>query len=202
MKQSNCRLILVMCGLVGILIIAFASFGYLVKLPGEEPYSELYLLGPQQNLGNYPNDVGVSQNYLVYVGVSNHLGSSGYYVLYVKLINQTDFLPNATADTPSPLQPLYEYRSVIQNNETVYLPLNFSFAGNLVNSDQSLINKVSINDSTIKVDEFSRWDSSTKTYPYMLTVELWLYNAHTNSIEYNSRFVDLQLNFTGKAQST
>ena len=45
---------------------------------------------------NYPYNIAVGQNYSVYVNVGNHLGSSAYYVLYVKLGNQTDQLPNGT----------------------------------------------------------------------------------------------------------
>ena len=56
---------------------------------------------------NYLFNVAIGQNYSVYVGVGNHMGSSVYYVLYAKFSNQTDQMPNVTAGTPNPLQPLY-----------------------------------------------------------------------------------------------
>lgn len=197
MKLSSYKLVFVLIGVIGVLIIGFASFAYVIQVPGQTPYSELYLLGPQQNMENYPYNVANDQNYSVYVGVTNHLGYSAYYVLYVKLANQTDTLPNATTGNPSPLPPIYEYQFVVGNDNPVEFPLNFSFSGRCTNSNQSFINQISINNLTVTVDKSAAWDSSSTSYTYVLTVELWLYNTHTDSIEYNDRFVDLQLNFTG-----
>ena len=56
-----------------------------VFLSGEQ-FSELYLLGPNQMAENYPSNIAVGQNYSSLRGCRKSLGSSAYYVLYVKLI--------------------------------------------------------------------------------------------------------------------
>lgn len=49
-------------------------------------------------------------NYLIYVGVGNHMVCLAYYVVYVKFRNQTGSLPNVTAGKPSPLPPSFKFR--------------------------------------------------------------------------------------------
>jgi uncharacterized membrane protein len=110
------KLVFVVLGLIGILLIAFPALGDVFRLPAGEEFSELYLLGPEHMAYNYPFTIVVGQNYSIYACVGNHLGSSAYYVLYVKLGNQTDQMPNATLRKPSSLQPLYEYRFFVQDN--------------------------------------------------------------------------------------
>ena len=98
-------------GLIGVSIIAAPAIASAIpSLPRGAQFSELYLLGPNQMAADYPSNIAVGQNYSVYVGVGNQLGSSSYYVLYVKLGNATDPMPNNTRGIPSSLEPLYEYR--------------------------------------------------------------------------------------------
>src|SRR5665647_2933609 len=116
MKLGDYKLIFVAAALIGSLLIASPAIASAIRLPEGEQFSELYLLGPSKMAENYPSNIAVGENYSVYVNVGNHLASSAYYALYVKLGNQTDQLPNATRGTPSPLEPLYEYRfSIIDN---------------------------------------------------------------------------------------
>ena len=87
MKLEDYKLVFVVVGLIGVLLIATPALDGTIHLPGGEQFSELYLLGPNQMAENYPSNIAVDQNYSVYVGVGNQLGSSAYYVLYVKLGN-------------------------------------------------------------------------------------------------------------------
>ena len=199
MKLAGYQLVFVAVCLIGVLLIATPALGGVIRLPGGEQFSELYLLGPEQMASNYPFNVTVGQNYSLYVGVGNHLGSSAYYALYIKLQNQTDFLPNATTGETSPLQPLYEYRFFVQEGKTWEAPLTFSISEASTNANQSLIKRLSINNDVIDVNKIATWDSNTTTYSYTLLVELWAYNIQSNSIEYNNRFVCLRLNFTSNA---
>ena len=113
MKLGDFKLIFVAVALVGVLVIASPAIAGAVRAPAGERFSELYLLGPEGMAQNYPSNIAVGQNYAVYVNVGNHLGSSAYYVLYVKLANATDQLPNSHLGTPSLIAPLYE-KSVLQ----------------------------------------------------------------------------------------
>jgi len=196
MKLEGYKLIFVVVGLIGVLLIATPALFRVIRLPGGEQFSELYLLGPDHNAQNYPFDIAVGQNYSVYVDVGNHLGSSAFYVLYIKLGNGTDQMPNATLGTPSSLHPLYEYRFSIQDGMTWESLVNFSFSSASVSGNNSQINTLQINDVAFNVDKSSIMDSDKTAFTYRLLFELWIYDSSFNAISFNDRFVDLQLSLT------
>ena len=196
MKLEGYKLVFVAVGLIGVLLIASPALGGVIRLPGGEQFSELYLLGPDHMAENYPFNIAVGQNYSVYVDVGNHLGSSAYYVLYVKFGNQTDQMPNATLETPSILQPLYEYRFSIQDSMNWESLLNFSVSNAAIQGNNSQINTLQINDVAFNADKHAMWNSNSATFTYQLFFELWIYNVQTGSVEFNNRFVNLQLNLT------
>jgi hypothetical protein len=183
-------------GLIGVLLIASPAIAGVIPVPGEEKFSELYLLGPNQMAENYPYNIAVGQNYSVYVNVGNHLGSSAYYVIFAKLGNLTDKLPNSTSTTPSPLAPLYEYRFSIKDGQNWASLLTFSVPKATIQPANSQINTLKINDLTLNIEKPAIWNSNSTTFTYRLFFELWLYNTQTGSIEFNNRFVSLQLNLT------
>jgi uncharacterized membrane protein len=196
MKLGDYKLIFVAVGLIGVLLIASPAIAGAIRLPGGEQFSELYLLGPNQMAQNYPYNIAVGQNYSVYVNVANQLGSSAYYVLYVKFGNATDQLPNNTLGTPSPLQPLYEYRFSIPDGMNWQSLLDFSVSNATIQGNNSQINTLQVNDVTFSVDKPALWNSNSTTFTYRLFFELWLYNTQTESSDFNNRFVTLQLNLT------
>ncbi len=204
MKLDGYKLIFVVVGLIGVLLIATPALVDVIRLPGipgGSQFSELYLLGPDQTATNYPSNIAVGMNYSVYVDVGNQLGSSAYYVLYVKLGNETDPLPNNALGTPSSLPPLYEYRFSIQNSIYWESLLNFSISSALISGTSSQINTLQINGVAFNVDKPAMWNSNSTTFTYRLFFELWIYNAQSNQIEYNNRYVRLQLNLTSNAYS-
>ena len=196
MKLGEYKLVFVAVGLIGVLLIASPALAGAIRLPGGEQFSELYLLGPDRMAENYPFDIAVGQNYSVYVGVGNHLGSSAYYVLYVKFGNQTDQMPNATLGTPSSLQPLYEYRFSIQDSVNWESLLNFSVSNASIQGNNSQINTLQINGVTFNVDKLAIWNTNSTTFTYRLFFELWRYNVQSNSQQFDGRFVSLNLNLT------
>jgi uncharacterized membrane protein len=196
MKLEDYKLVFVAVGLIGVLLIATPALAGAIRPPGGEQFSELYLLGPEHTAENYPSNIAIGQNYSVYVDVGNQLGSSAYYVLYVKLGNEIDPLPNNTLGTPSPLQPLYEYRFSIQDSMNWERLLNFSVSNAAIQGNNSQINTLKINDVTYNVDKPAIWNSNSTTFTYRLFFELWIYNTQTGSAEYNIRYVKLQLNLT------
>jgi len=196
MKLEGYKLVFVAVGLIGVLLIATPALAGAIHLPSGEQFSELYLLGPDHMAENYPYNIAVGQNYSVYVDVGNQLGSSAYYVLYVKLGNETDPRPNNNAGTPSSLPPLYEYRFSIQDNQTWDSLLTFAVSNALISGNNSQINTLQINGAAFNVDKPSMWDSNNTAFRYQLLFELWIYNDKSNSIEYNDRFVDMILNLS------
>jgi uncharacterized membrane protein len=196
MKLGDFKLIFIAVALVGVLLIASPAIAGAIRAPAGEAFSELYLLGPEQMAQNYPSNIAVGQNYSVYVNVGNHLGSSACYVLYVKLANASDQLPNTAQGTPSPLAPLYEYRFSIQDNTVWQRLLSFKVTNAQTTPTNAQINTLQINDATFNVEKSAIWNSNSTTFTYRLFFELWLYNGQTGSVEFNNRYVSLQLNLT------
>ena len=196
MKLGDYKLIFIAAALIGSLLITSPAISGAIRLPEGEHFSELYLLGPNQMAENYPYNIAVGENYSVYVNVGNHLGSLAYYVLYVKLGNETDQLPNSTTGTPSPLAPLYEYRFSIPDTTNWQSLLKFSVTNAAIQATNSQINTLQINDVLHNVDKPAIWNSNSTTFTYRLFFELWIYNVQKGSVEFNDRYVSLQLNLT------
>ncbi len=195
MKLGDCKLIFIVVALIGSLLIASPTIADAIRIPDGEPFSELYLLGPECMAQNYPSNIAIGQNYSVYINVGNHLGSSAYYLLYVKLANATDQLPDTPLGAPSPLEPLYEYRFSIPDNTNWQSQLQFSVSKATIQGNNSQINTLTINGITYNVEKFAKWDSNNTKFAYRLFFELWTYNE-TGAVEFSHRFVSLQLNLT------
>jgi uncharacterized membrane protein len=196
MKLNEYKIIFISIGLVGILLIATPALAELIKVPGDEPFSELYVLNAQHTASNYPFNIYPNQNYSVYVDVGNHLGSSAYYTVYFKLLNQTDTPPNATTGMPSPVLPIYEYRFAVQDNQTHENPFAFSFNFAPISGNQSSVSKMTINEDIFNINKSSVLASNMTKSNYQLFMELWLYNSKSSSFEYNNRSLHLLLNLT------
>ena len=202
MKLEGYKLIFVVVALIGVLLIATPALGnaiHLPSVPGGAQFSELFLLGSNKTAENYPSNIAIGQSYSVYVGVGNQLGASAYYVLNVKLGNETDQLPNNTFGTPSSLQPLYEYRFSVRNNENWERLLNFSASNASISGSNSQIKTLEINGLAFNVEKPAIWNSTTNNFMYHLIFELWRYNIQSNSIQFDDRFVNLNLYFVGSA---
>jgi uncharacterized membrane protein len=126
MILKNYKIAFTTIALIGVLLIATPALSIYVHLPSGTQFSDIYLLGPNHLATGYPFDITVGQNYTTYVVIANHLVAPAYYIAYVKLRNQTDLLPNVTTGMPSPVQPLYEYRSFLGNGENCIYTLTFS----------------------------------------------------------------------------
>jgi len=106
-------------------------------------------------------------------------------------------LPNATAGTPSPLSPLYEYRVFLRDGGTWEAPLTFSFSEVSFFNNQSFVESLVINDVVFSVDKLALWDGENNGFYYQVFMELWIYNAGSDDFEFHNRFVSLWLNMTG-----
>ena len=188
LKLDDYKIFFVVLGLMTILLFASPTLALVFRLPGGERFSELWILGPNHMAENYVFDVNEGETHLVYVGIGNHMGSSSYYVLYVKLRNQTEPLPNATLGTPSPLQPLFEYRVFLQDGKNWEAPLNFSLSNIVFSGNQSLVENLTINNTTFRVDKAATNDPANNGYYYQLLIELWIYNQESDQIEFHNRF--------------
>lgn len=196
LKLDDYRFVFASVGLIGILLFASPTLSLVLRLPGGEMFSELWVLGPGHMAEDYPFNVGADVNYLVYVGVGNHMGSSAYYVVYVKFRSQTESLPNVTAGTPSPLPPLFEFRLFVEDGKSWEAPLTFSFSNVSFSENRSFVGSLMMNGVAFNVDKVASWDVENNGYFYQLFMELWIYNIKFQAFEFHNRFVWLWLNMS------
>ena len=197
MHIEEYKTLFVVGSLILMLVAVAPTLSLVVRIPsGSERFSELWLLGPAHTAENYPFNVSVNEQYRLFVGVGNHLGSSAYYVVYVKFSNQTQRLPNSTTSEPSPLPPLYEFRFVLSDGEVWETPLTFAIDNVFFQQNFSLVQEISINGIVFPVNCTSTWDSDRNGFYYQMFFELWLYNTMSNSFQYHNRFVGIWLNMT------
>jgi hypothetical protein len=147
----------------------------------------------------YPFNVRENDSYLVYVGVGNHMGSSTYYVLYVKFRNETEPLPNATAGVPSVLVPLYEYRVFLEDGRSGEVPLTFSFSSVSFSGGRCAVGNLTINGVVCGVEKSVSWNAGDSGYYYQLFVELWIYDRASDGFSFHNRFVSCWLNMTASS---
>ena len=196
MKLEDCKVVFAAVGLIGVLTLASPTLGLVLHLPGGEQFSELWVLGPGNMAEDYPFNVIAGMNYLVYVGVGCHMGSSTYYVVYVKFRNETEPLPDLTAGTASVLSILYKYRLFLEDGESSEFPLTFSFSNVSFSENQSTVGSVTINGVQSSVEDPVSWDTVNHGYYYQLFMELWIFDPALNVPSFNDRFISLWLNMT------
>jgi uncharacterized membrane protein len=196
MNLENHKILYIVVTAILALLIASPALQHFLVYPQTEYFTELWLLGPNQKAENYPYNITQNQDYHVFMGISNHLGSSGYYLVQVKFRNQNMSGPDSFQRTPSTLPTLYSFNVVVADKQTVQMPIDFSFGFNLVDS-QINFNRLTINDAQINLNGYSTsWNSTNNDYYGKLVFELWLYNSALGSFQYHERFVDLRLNMT------
>jgi hypothetical protein len=171
-------------------LMAFVSF------PEGEEFSELWILGPSRMVGGYPFNVSTSELYKVYLGVGNHMGDLEYYTVYVKFRNQTEPLPNSTAGLPSILEPVFEYRVFLRNNETWEKEFSFSFEDVSFEENVNRVSRVLIDGYAVDVDKIAVWDEENSGFYYELFFELWIYNTAVSGFHFHNRSVGFWLNMS------
>ena len=192
MNLEDYRVVFAVSGLILILVASAPTLSLVLPFSGGECFSELWILGPNHMAEDYPFNVVNDTVYNVFLGIGNHMGSSAYYMVYVKFRNQSEPLPNATAGTHSPLNATAEYRIFLQGGESWEAPITFSFLGN-----QSLIQSLIVNNVEFAVNKTALWDGENNGYYYQLFLELWIYDAESDAFQYHNRFVGIWLNMTG-----
>lgn len=90
MRASVNRNTIITSSLVAVLILAVCATVLIVVLPQPgEPFTELYLLGPNRKASDYPTNLTVNQTGKVTVGVINHENANVNYTLRVTLASKT-----------------------------------------------------------------------------------------------------------------
>ncbi len=193
---NNWKTVFAAVGLIGVLVFCLPNVSLFYRSAAGERFSELYVLGPTHMAEGYPFNVSQGSNYLVYLGVGNHLGNAAFYEVEVKLRNSEEDLPNSTLGVASSLPVLYNYRVFLGDNQVWEDSLTFSFSNVAVGVNVSSVGAIMINDALVNVGKSAVWDSANNGYFYELFMELWLFNATSNSFSFDNRFVGFWLNMT------
>jgi len=196
LKLEDYRTIFLIVSLVGVPVITSPALVFVFPARGGERFSELYVLGPNRMAEDYPSNMKADEAYKIFLGIGNHMGSSACYVLYVKLRNQSELLPNSTGGTPSPLPALYEYRVFLGDGGIWEKQVNFSFRGFSFYGNSCTVETLTVNGLDLHVGKVTSWDSENRGYYLQLFFELWIYNSESNGFSFHNRFVGIWLNMT------
>jgi len=123
-----------------------------------EPFSELGVLGPYMKIGDYPREVHIGEKFKLYIYVGNHMGRVMYYIVYIKLGNQSIPL-NFTYPYPAPI--IVGYERIIMHNESWIFPIYLSI--NETGINYRLVFELWIYNETTMSEQF-----------HQRTCQLWL----------------------------
>jgi len=184
------------------LIVASPALSRILVFPRTEFFSEMWLLGPNHNAEDFPYNVSRGQNYNIFLSVGNQLGYCAYYVVQVKLRNETQSMPTSIGpvedQTPSTMPSLFNISAFVADEQNWELPISFSFdyEANL-NESKVEFKSLAINDEVLDLEGYTTaWNGTKSLFYGNLIFELWIYNSQATVLSYHRRFVDLKLNMT------
>jgi len=193
---ENVKLFYVFSCVALCLVILSPALMAAVPFPEGEKFSELWILESNRMAEGYPFNVAAGGRHSILLGVGNQMGGLEHYLVYVKLRNQTEPFPNSTAGLPSALEPIFEYRVFLRNNETWEREVSFSFEEVSFEGDVCRISAVSVDWRFVNVDKVAVWDAERSGFFYQLFFELWIYDAEVSGFAFHSRSVGLWLNMS------
>lgn len=193
----NYKVIFFAVSLIGSLALALPALSLILPERTKERFSEIYILGPNRIAEEYPFNIKSNETYTIILGIGNHMGSSAYYAVYVKIRNSSERLPAVSKNEPSPLPTVYEYRTFIVNEGVVEKPINFSFNFQLSSEGKYCILKsLTINGVVFNLNKTIQWDPERKGFLINMLFELWIYNLKIGGFSFHNRFVGIWLNMT------
>jgi hypothetical protein len=208
------------------LLVVSPALQRILVYPQTEFFSEVWLLSSAHNAGGFPSNITANENYQVFLGGANHLGTCAYYVVEVKFRNQTQSAPDNFDKVPSNLPSLYNITMIVADKESWEQPGIFSLNYSFINVTETVYHNVTVSSdltghSTIEIRAenvtalqavysgvtfngvyldlkglTSDWDGQKSVFYGNLIFELWMYNEASNNFQYHERYVDLKLNMT------
>ena len=170
------------------LIFLSPTLAIIIPLPEGQEFSELWILGPTHMMENYPFNVSIGSNYHVFLGVGNQMGRLEYYLVKVKLRNQSESMPDSSLGVPSELPATYEYQLFLRDNSTWETEFTFSLRDVSSKGSVGRISTIVINGYALSVDKVATQDESDGGFYYELFFELWIYNATISGFQFHNRY--------------
>ncbi|MCW4010282.1 MAG: DUF1616 domain-containing protein [Candidatus Bathyarchaeota archaeon] len=133
-----------------IVVAFFVASPFFLPNGSGEPFSELGILGPNMNLGDYPSNIVAGDSVDLYVYVGNQMGKPMYYTVMVKLGD------NGTAVDPVAVDPVQQFVSIVPRNGTWFFPVNVPLTEAGLN--QRIIFELWIYNETLNQNQYhDRW---------------------------------------------
>jgi uncharacterized membrane protein len=194
-RMQQYRFLIIFAAAVMVLLAVSLVFQQVFVYPQTEFFTELSILGPEHKAENYPYNITSNEDYHVFLGITNHLGSSVHYQVEVKFRNELQSAPNSLTRTASTLPSLYNIDATVADNESWELPVTFRIDYSLADSNEVVFKSIKLNDATLPLTGLTTtYNSTTGIYYGNLVFELWVYNDTINAFQYHERFVDLKFN--------
>lgn len=197
MNRHEIKVLLLVIALVSVFLVASPALQPLFDFPQTEFFSEMWLLGPEHNAENYPYNVTLNENYVIFLGVGNQLGHPAQYLIQVKFRNLNQSAPDTFNHTSSSLPSLYNITAFVDDKQTLELPIVFSF--NYIHSEtrsEVYFNHMKFNDAILNLNKLpATWNPQNNGFVGNLFFELWIYNDATGNFQYSGQDTGLNLNF-------
>lgn len=176
------RISFLVVGLV-LIVLTTSLIGRVVSGGGEQ-FFIMAMLGKDKMMGDYyPNsdpDVEVNSSVLWNIVVHNNMGGAQYVSIRVKVLNLTMQGPGALSPSPTPV--LLEFRNSLADNQTVWIPFNWSILEITHQGDSVVIKKLIINGVPYIVDV-----GAVSGFNFRFIFELWYSNAASQNFEFTWR---------------
>jgi uncharacterized membrane protein len=178
-----------------VLLVGSPLLQKVLVYPNTEFFTEVWILGPEHEAGNYPFNVTSGNNYNFFLDLSNNLGNLSYYQIQVKLRNQNQPEASSLDKTPSSLPSLYDVTAFVDNYASWELPVVFSL-NYVFDSDgwQVKLNNMVFNGETMDLSGHTAYVDGSGQCLVSLFLEVWIYDDAQNTFVYHERFVGLWLN--------
>jgi hypothetical protein len=175
----------------GLLLLSITpALSVYVSIPDNtNRFSQLWVLGPTHHMDLYPLLVNTSDQYQLFLGVSDQIHTSGYYMVNVKFRNETQSAPTTSNSTPSAMPTLYPYRVFLTNGGYWETNFTFSIANTTIVGEFMTVGDITINGVDFPVNSVVAWDSQNAGFYYQIFFELWQFNPTTNTFQYDNQSV-------------
>lgn len=176
---------------VSILIAPFLSTSF--QLANDEPFTELWLLGPEHVAENYPYNITSNQDYAIYLGVCNQLNEAAEYSIRIKLCDSNFQLPNSSSGEFSSSPSVEQFDFNLSYDETWEQRVNFEINYDLVQQNLTQIESININGKTFSLNQNLPLVSNQDSFNVILVFELWSKTGSDNTFEYSNQYLQLIL---------
>lgn len=182
MKLDEWHLVIVTICII-LVIAAFSPLIYTFIPKERERFFALAMLGREGMAEEYfPDDdidVEKGENVQWTLYIYNHADEVSYLSIRFKLLNSSTLPPNSTFCRASVAPIVHEIKIVLLNNETLYLPIQWSLQDVRVYDNRTIVESLIINEELIQtyVDAFNE-------NLFRFVVELWVYDKELREFSF------------------